>query len=425
MAKKGAMGFLAEMQRQSQIAARDRERQANAANRARASAQRQAETAFRQAQAAALRAQKSSIAEQKAAEKEAQRLHLEARQAEVEARNAALLSSCSDIDSILASTLGVDDFVDLEELRVVAEHPAFESEHARPSLPPPALVAPPEPIYVIPGVEPGKIGGIFGGRKKFAELEEHARAAHAAVHAAWQHQMSQLPGLQQQLQAQHEQAEQQRLTNLAAARSLYDVECAHREAEALQKNEHLDNLIQGLAYSVEEAIQEYVSIVLSNSVYPEAFPVEHDFEFNSALRELTLTVLVPAPDSVPRVKEFKYVRAKDEITETALPQKEIKDRYKNAVAQVGVRTLHEIFEADRTGRIGTIALTIATETIDAGTGLMKRTPLVAVAAERSHFMSFDLSNIVPQATLETLGAQISKSPHDLVAIDTSKGVRAR
>ena len=32
-----------------------------------------------------------------------------------------------EIDSLLVATLDVDDFVDLEELRVTPEHPAFEA----------------------------------------------------------------------------------------------------------------------------------------------------------------------------------------------------------------------------------------------------------------------------------------------------------
>jgi restriction system protein len=54
-----------------------------------------------------------------------------------------------------------------------------------------------------------------------------------------------------------------------------------------------------------------------------------------------------------------------------------------------------------------------------------RVPFVAVAAERTSFMTFDLSNIVPLATLEHLGASVSKSPYDLKGIDESRGVRSR
>ena len=126
---------------------------------------------------------------------------------------------------------------------------------------------------------------------------------------------------------------------------------------------------------------------------------------------------------MPSIRQYKYVKARDEITETAQSQKEQRERYANAVAQVAVRTLHEIFEADRAGRIQTISLTVGTQAIDPGTGHMTDIPFVAVASDRATFEAIDLSNAVPAATLAHLRATVSKNPFALVAIDLSKGVR--
>ena len=117
-------------------------------------------------------------------------------------------------------------------------------------------------------------------------------------------------------------------------------------------------------------------------------------------KELTLTVLiVPPPSASAGGEGYRYVKAKDEIAATALPKTELKDRYASAVHQVALRTLHEVFEADRAGHIETIALTVATETTDPATGRERRIVFVAVGAERASFMTFDLHNIVPEATL--------------------------
>jgi restriction system protein len=134
---------------------------------------------------------------------------------------------------------------------------------------------------------------------------------------------------------------------------------------------------------------------------------------------------VPSPDTLPTDKEFKYVRSKDEINGSALTKKEQKDRYASAVHQTALRSLHDIFEADRAGHIGTIALTVAVDSLDPATGRPVRVELVAAAAERAAFLAFDLSNVVPAATLQHLGAQVSKSPYDLTPINASKGVRGR
>ena len=419
-------GFFAELQHQNQLAQKRQEQQNNAAARAHAAAVRKNEAAQREYQRLAASMMRLSAAEQKAAERESKRLHEAAMLAEVEQRNAELRDQYEQIDGLLAATLDVDDFVDLEDLREMAVHPPFTRPDLELAMPRPTpLVAPLEPRYVDPEGAPKGLGGVFGGKKKYAELVAQAQAEFAVEHQAWSAQMATQPAAQQEQGRQYQQMEQDRLNRLAQARSQYDAECRQRDEATAAANSQLDTLIANLAYDVDSAVQEYVSIVLGNSVYPDCFPVDHDFEFNATLRELTLTALVPAPQDVPNVKEYKYVKAKDEISSTTLPVKEQKDRYSNAVAQVALRTLQEVFEADRAGKIQTISFTAATEAIDAATGLVKRTPLLAVAAERTTFMTFDLSNVVPSATLQHMGALISKNPFDLVAIDTSKGVRGR
>jgi restriction system protein len=416
-------GFFAELQHQNQVAARQRERAAKAAAREHAAAIRRAEQAQRQAERARAQALRAAAADQKRAEQESRRLHIEAMEAEAASMNAQLANDYDEIDSMLAATLTVDDFVDLEQLRAVPEHPPFKrTDLEQPIPPPPPIVSPPEPRYVEPQTPKG-LSGMLGGKKRHAEAVAQARAAYASEHQAWQVAMSQVPSRQLQQMQAHQQQEQHRLDQLAKARKAYDLECQERQSVADAANQQLDKLIADLGNNVEAAVQEYVSIVLGNSVYPDCFAVEHEFEFDSGMRELSLTVAVPGPEELPNIKAYKYNKANDEITSSTLPQKDLKERYASAVHQVAIRTLHEVFEADRAGRIMTISASVGTESIDPATGQLKRTPLVAVAADRQSFMSFDLSRVVPLATLEHLNALVSKNPFGLVAIDESKGVR--
>jgi restriction system protein len=219
--------------------------------------------------------------------------------------------------------------------------------------------------------------------------------------------------------------ERERLERLSATEQSYQQECRKREAEAEAHNQRLSTFINDLAFDVEDAIQDYVGVVLSNSIYPEAFPVSYQHTFDIATRELTLSVTIPEPTGVPAVKEYRYVKAKDEIVETALPAKERKDRYAGTVWQVAVRTLHEIFEGDRAGKIRSIGLTVHTTHHSPATGRPEEVPLAVVAADRETFASFDLARVVPHATLTHLGAALSKSPFDLTPADVRAGVRVR
>lgn len=416
-------GFFAELQYQNQLAERQRVQAQRAQARAHATAVREAEQAQRKSERAAAAAARASAAEQKAAEREAKRLHEEARLAEVDALNTQIAEIADELDSILSATLGVDDFVDLEELRVTVSHPAFP--HAELEVPTPAIVpitATPEPVFVEPEAPKG-IASVFGAKKKHATAVADARAAFDAAHREWKAEADTIPARQLAQMQQRDATEQARLGKLQAARDAFAQECQARESEVAVANEKLDALIGGLAAGEHAAVQEYVGIVLSNSVYPEILSVEHDYEFDPDTRELALTVLISPPDRLPTEKNYRYVKAKDEIAATPLSNSDLKARYASIVHQVALRTLHEIFEADRAARIQTITLRVASEVKDPATGLARRLAFVGVAAERDSFVAFDLRNIVPMATLEHLGAAISKNPYGLVGIDEAPGVR--
>jgi restriction system protein len=416
-------GFFAELNYQAQQAEKRQRQQQVAAYRSTLAAQRNAERAQKAYERAHAAAARASAADKKAAEKEAARLHVESRLAEVESLNQTVASDLADIDSLLSFTLTIDDYVDLEALKAPpVEHPPFD---------PGALASPtpdvvmPEPVAEPHYVEPLPPKTLFGAQKKHAAAVAEVRSQHAVAHAEWQRHVAAVHDWYSKSTTHRDEVERDRLAKLAQARETYDQECKDREDEAAARNAELTKLINDLAFDVESAIQEYVGIVLANSVYPDSFPITHDYEFHLPTRELTLLVLVPEPKAVPAVKEYKYVRTKDEITTTTLPVREQRERYANAVWQVAVRTLHEVFEADRVGKIHSISLTVGVDTVNPATGQPGVVPLVTVAAERETFKSFDLTNVVPQATLEHMGAAQSKSPFDLTPADTGRGVRSR
>jgi restriction system protein len=419
-------GFFAEMQYQAQLAERRSRQQDAAAYRAHTAAQREAERLRKGAERARATAARASAAEKRKAEQFAARLHADARQAEVAALNADLANSLNEIDSLLAGTLAVDDFVDLEALKITkVEHPSFEPGRLADPVPTlPALVYPPEPTYAEPP-PPSGLASALGGKKKHQQAVARARSDFERERQEWHQRATAMHARYVADTEQRQQKEEERVQKLAAAERAYEGECRLREEEAKQRNEELSRLINDLAFDVESAIEEYVGIVLSNSVYPDAFPVSYDHEFALGTRELTLLMTVPEPAKLPSVKEYRYVKSKDEITSTALSAKAQKDRYANAVWQVALRSLHEVFEADRAGKVRSIALTVGVDTIAPATGQAEYVPLAIVAADRETFNSFDLANVVPQATLTHLGASMSKLPFDLVPTDTSRGVRAR
>lgn len=415
-------GLLASLIHSSQVAARERQRAQQTAARDHAAAMRRAEQAQQAAVRLGMLLARSSSAEKNRLEKEAREAHLAAKASEVERLNLGIQEVNADLDAILASTLAVDDYINLDTFRVRAEHPPFDARGSDvPTVAPLPLPDPPEPVFSAPMAPKGILGSLFGKTKHEAAVEE-ARLAHERSTHVWEAQVKQSQTRRIVAHEAHARAEAERIAALAAHRVKYEADCARREAEAVEQNQKLDAFIANLGYGSPEAVQEYISIVLSSSAYPNHFPVEHEFTFDPPSAELRLKVLIPAPGMIAEIKAYKYAKSSDEITSTSLSQNAARDRYASVIDQVALRSLHEVFESDRRGLIRTISLEVGCHTLDPATGLPTYVPFIAVGAERAAFLHFDLAAVVPARTLEKLGAAVSKNPHGLVAAPVA-GVR--
>ena len=313
---------------------------------------------------------------------------------------------------MLAATIDVDDYVELEALRKSSDTTPFD----RPDLQTPAnkpkrRALPSEPRYV----EPPKPKGYFGKKRKLEEARDQARRDYEARKSEWDGQVAALESEHALALADHEKAEAERVETLAAEQLRFQEEIdAH--------NRSIDEFIANLSYGDATAVQEYIALVIENSSYPDHFEAAHDFSFDPETAELRMSVAVPTPSEFPAVKSYKYVKTSDEIREVPLSQTELKKRYGSVLHQVAIRSLHEVFEAERRGLIQTISLEVGTQERDPATGRLGFIPFVGVGAERDAFMKFNLSGLVPLATLKHLGAAISKDPIGLVAADVT-GVR--
>lgn len=416
-------GFFAELQYQAAKAQKENARQQAAAARERVRLEKEMHRAHAAAVAARARVARSDAQAAAQAEREAKRLHLEAQQSKAESLNADLREELAAIDGILESTLAVDDYVDLEKLRRVAQHPRFTSAHLNPLPPPAPIMAPPEPYFQQPPPQTG-ISAVFA-RKKHAAATAMAQAQFEQTHAAWRMAVAQVPRQQLAAAEQHQAAEGARLRTLAGDRMRYDAECAERQRIVDDENARLDDLINRLTKNEPEAVDEYIGIVFGNSIYPDTIAANSDvdFSYSADLRELSITIQFPPPEAIPTTKSFRYVRASDEITETVLTQKDIATRYTNLINNMTLRTLHEVWESDRTGKVDSISLVGGVNHVDPAIGQPLFTRLIALAVSREDFLQIDLSRITPSETLRHLRAVVSKAPHRLTPIDDKKGVR--
>jgi len=110
------------------------------------------------------------------------------------------------------------------------------------------------------------------------------------------------------------------------------------------------------------------------------------------------------------------VKGKDEVTSTLRPAAQRRTLYASVVAQVTLRTLHELFAADARGHADTIVFNGHVNAVDKGTGQKVYPCIVTVRTTRDAFSNLNLAAVDPQACLKTLSASVSPSPSELVAV---------
>jgi restriction system protein len=200
------------------------------------------------------------------------------------------------------------------------------------------------------------------------------------------------------------------------ARHAHDRQVAEIQTRAQAQHAEVDQLQRDVEAGSPDAIVNYCSLVLEASAYPDDFPQHAKIAYVPESKQLVVEYDLPPFSVIPEVAAYKYQKSKDEITTSTRPLAQRKVLYASVVAQVTLRTIHELFEADRLGHLETIIFNGYVDSIDPGTGRSVRPCIVTVRTTRENFMQLDLSRVEPQACLKVLNASVSKSPSELAPV---------
>jgi len=379
MTKRG--GFVRAMAQAQKEAERKREQQARALQKA------QSEGAK-----AVVQAKKAKEDALKAEKKERDRLSAEAGIAQVNLQNEELEQSMLRLATLLTDALKIQHFFDVQTLKQPLPNPVFTPGSLAIPEPPPApyLYQPPAPTglqKLLPGTKEKYT-------QEVAKAQETFRI-HTAMHAA---------------------REQERLRKLAEARAAFEQLVLREYQQVREQYAEIDAFQRELDARSPAAIVNYFTLVLGASAYPDGFPQHAKVAYVPESKQLVVEYDLPAFETIPEMSGFKYIKTNDEITTTPRPMAQRKLLYAALVAQVALRTLYELFAADRKGYIETLVFNGYVESIDKGTGRSVRTCLITLRTNRETFMALDLSKVDPQACLQRLNASVSKSPTELVPV---------
>jgi restriction system protein len=289
--------------------------------------QREAERAARALEHERERVRLQREAERKRAydEKEQKRFYLEQRTNEAQQLTDEITEFVDELDGLLGTSLAEKAPFKIETLKEQSAPLKFEPGTLATPIEPPSLQLPTPPS----GLE----RLLPGAKAKHAQAVSDAEASCA-----------------EEL-AQAVQAERERRTALADAEHEHEKRVRAEGERVSVQNAEVDTFKERYEERNPEAVITYYSMVLAASRSPENFPQQHKVAYVPESRQLVIELDLPTYDVVPEALEYRYVKAKDEITSKARPATQRRALYTRVVSQVTLRTVHEMFGADQAGHV--------------------------------------------------------------------------
>lgn len=350
---------------------------------ARLESQAAAAWARQNAKIAAAEAKEKAKQEDKAARER----EVAAGRAEAEAITLALQARLTELETLLASTLGQDPYLPFEQLKEPMPEARFQ--------PPPQLAEPapaPELNAFLPQ-PPSGLGALAPGRKRaHADAVAQGRVSYEQAAAA------------------HARAEQDRLEQLARARASYERAQAGDRERVRRQHASIDQMASDFAAGQRKAVAGYFAEVLAVQSYPGDFPTGVKIAYKPAAQEMIVDIDLPLLYAVPELASCEYLPGKKELRYKKLAVADRNKRYQMVIAQMTLRTVRCVFTADRGGLAANVACNGYVDIINRATGQPARECLVSVNVDRDLFGSLELAQVDPLDCLAYLHAKISRTP---------------
>ncbi len=192
----------------------------------------------------------------------------------------------------------------------------------------------------------------------------------------------------------------------------------NQEYEKTQTKQHseIDQRMNDYTQGLQTGVSDLIDIILTESDYPDTFPQEFDFEYNSTTKILIIDYILPAPNHLPNLKEVKYIQSKNEFKESYLSESALAKLYDEIIYKITLRTIFEIYSADTSNHIQSVAFNGWVNSIDKATGQEINACILTIQTNRAEFTAVNLELVDPKTCFKKFKGVGSSKLHGLSPI---------
>jgi restriction system protein len=161
-----------------------------------------------------------------------------------------------------------------------------------------------------------------------------------------------------------------------------------------KKNKKVDDLKAKYMGCDQSAVLEYCELVLSNSQYPDSFPKSFELDYNPENKILVVEYSLPTIEALPTLNEVKFI--KNELKEYHISDAQIQKMFDATMYKITLRTIHEIFEADKANAVDFVSFNGWVNAINRATGKRENNCILSIQAKKAEFIEVDLAHVDPK-----------------------------
>lgn len=182
-------------------------------------------------------------------------------------------------------------------------------------------------------------------------------------------------------------------------------------------NKKIDELENNYMNSDFKSILKYNQMVLSRSKYPEYITKSFEIEYFQESKTLKIKYNLPQIEDIPKVNEIKYISSKDEFKESLLTDINLFKLYEKIITQICLRSIHEVFEADKINSIEEVIFNGWIEKVNRINGKLLNENIISIHSNKKEFMSIEFERVDILLCFRNLKGLINVKTNEINSVD--------
>lgn len=169
-----------------------------------------------------------------------------------------------------------------------------------------------------------------------------------------------------------------------------------------QKNNEIESLKTKYSIKSSDSIEVYYQLILDKISYDPNFIKSFDVEYKNEGKALIIEYLLPSIEQLPSVKEFRYIKTRNEYKEINYSPRELEKLYSEIIYRIVLDLIHVCFKVDKINAVNTIVFNGWSNTVDKATGHLVKACILSVVCKKDEFVEINLPEVDPKECFKKL-----------------------